>query len=154
MFPTIRCSFSGFQDFLYGQKFAIVLDVVACDNKRYRYAYHRSSWLVAGKADPGGYNCEVFLNWLKFIYSEKATKFFKISTSCLSYELPVKWLVEISQNFVAFSEYMNFKWNFKPQISPIFHSEYVNQVWISGVLGVNFNCAFVRFLLDKLCSSF
>ena len=67
MFPTIRCSFSGFQDFLYGQKFAIVLDVVACDNKRYRYAYHRSSWLVAGKADPGGYNCEVFLNWLKFI---------------------------------------------------------------------------------------
>ncbi|KPM05286.1 t-box transcription factor tbx20-like protein [Sarcoptes scabiei] len=22
------------------------------DNKRYRYAYHRSSWLVAGKADP------------------------------------------------------------------------------------------------------
>ena len=53
MFPTIRCSFSGFQDFqLLGQKFAIVLDVVACDNKRYRYAYHRSSWLVAGKVDP------------------------------------------------------------------------------------------------------
>ena len=54
MFPTIRCSFSGFQDFQlqFGQKFAIVLDVVACDNKRYRYAYHRSSWLVAGKADP------------------------------------------------------------------------------------------------------
>lgn len=52
MFPTIRCSFSGFQDFLFGQKFAIVLDVVPCDNKRYRYAYHRSSWLVAGKADP------------------------------------------------------------------------------------------------------
>ena len=52
MFPTIRCSFSGFQDFLFGQKFAIVLDVVACDNKRYRYAYHRSTWLVAGKADP------------------------------------------------------------------------------------------------------
>ena len=60
MFPTIRCSFSGFQDFLFGQKFAIVLDVVACDNKRYRYAYHRSSWLVAGKADRGGYNCGVF----------------------------------------------------------------------------------------------
>ena len=52
MFPTIRCSFSGFQDFLFGQKFGIVLDVVPCDNKRYRYAYHRSSWLVAGKADP------------------------------------------------------------------------------------------------------
>ena len=79
MFPTIRCSFSGFQDFLYGQKFAIVLDVVACDNKRYRYAYHRSSWLVAGKADPGGYNCGVFMNWLKagqlkLMFSKKATK--------------------------------------------------------------------------------
>ena len=52
MFPTIRCSFSGFQDLLPGQKFAVVLDVAPCDNKRYRYAYHRSSWLVAGKADP------------------------------------------------------------------------------------------------------
>ena len=28
------------------------------------------------------------------------------------------------------------KWNFKQQISPIFHIEYINQVWISGVLGV------------------
>ena len=109
MFPTIRCSFSGFQDFLYGQKFAIVLDVVACDNKRYRYAYHRSSWLVAGKADPGGYNCEVFLNWLKFIYSEKATNFLQNLHLTLSYVVAVKSEVEILKNFVAFSEYMNFK---------------------------------------------
>lgn len=27
------------------------MDIVPVDNKRYRYAYHRSSWLVAGKAD-------------------------------------------------------------------------------------------------------
>ena len=46
---------------------------------------------------------------LKFIYSKKATKFCKISTNYLSYLLPVKWLVEILQNFVAFSEYINFK---------------------------------------------
>ena len=46
--------------------------------------------------------------WLKFIYSEKATKVFKISTLLLSNEVPVKSKVEISQNFVAFSEYMNF----------------------------------------------
>ena len=46
---------------------------------------------------------------LKFMYSEKATKFFEISTNYLSYVLPVKWLVEILQNFVAFSEYMNLK---------------------------------------------
>jgi T-box protein 20 len=30
----------------------VILDVVAVDSRRYRYAYHRSSWLVAGKADP------------------------------------------------------------------------------------------------------
>ena len=45
---------------------------------------------------------------LKFIYSEKATKFCKISTLILSYVVPVKSKVEILQNFVAFSEYMNF----------------------------------------------
>ena len=46
---------------------------------------------------------------LKFIYSEKPTKFCKISTLLLSYVVPVKSKVEISQNFVAFSEYMNFR---------------------------------------------
>ena len=45
---------------------------------------------------------------LKFIYSEKATKFCEISTLLLSYVVAVKSKVEISQNFVAFSEYMNF----------------------------------------------
>ena len=45
---------------------------------------------------------------LKFIYSEKATKFYKIFTLLLSYVVPVKSKVKISQNFVAFSEYMNF----------------------------------------------
>ena len=49
------------------------------------------------------------LDCLKFIYSEKATKFYKISTVDLSYVVPVKSTVEISQNFVTFSEYMNFK---------------------------------------------
>ena len=33
-------------------RYWVLLDIVPCDNKRYRYAYHRSSWLVAGKADP------------------------------------------------------------------------------------------------------
>ena len=45
---------------------------------------------------------------LKFIYSEKATKFCKISTLYLTVCIVVKSKVEISQNFVAFSEYMNF----------------------------------------------
>ena len=51
-----------------------------------------------------------FISVVKFIYSEKATKFCEIFTNYLSYVLPVKKLLEISQNFVAFSEYMNFKW--------------------------------------------
>ena len=46
---------------------------------------------------------------LKFIYSEKATKCCKISPVDLSYVVPVKSTVEISQNFVAFSKYMNFR---------------------------------------------
>ena len=45
---------------------------------------------------------------IKFIYSEKATKFCENVTVDLSYEVTVKSTVEISQNFVAFSEYMNF----------------------------------------------
>ena len=47
---------------------------------------------------------------IKFIYSEKATKFCEISTLLLSDVVPVKSKVEILQNFVAFSEYMNFNY--------------------------------------------
>lgn len=53
MFPTVRVSFSGLMrpakptDF-----YAVLLDIVPVDSRRYRYAYHRSAWLVAGKADP------------------------------------------------------------------------------------------------------
>ena len=49
-----------------------------------------------------------FLVPLKFIYSEKATTFCDISTGDLSYVAKVKSTVEILQDFVAFSEYMNF----------------------------------------------
>ena len=45
---------------------------------------------------------------VKFIYSEKATKFCEISTLLLTTVHTVKSKVEISQNFVAFSEHMNF----------------------------------------------
>ena len=46
---------------------------------------------------------------IKFVYSEKATKFCEISTLILSTVHTDKSMVEILQNFVAFSEYMNFK---------------------------------------------
>ena len=45
---------------------------------------------------------------IKFIYSEKATNVCEISTVYLTGTTQDKSTVEISQNFVAFSEYMNF----------------------------------------------
>ena len=45
---------------------------------------------------------------VKFIYSEKATKFCEILTLLLPYVVPVKSKVKISQDCVAFSEDMNF----------------------------------------------
>ena len=48
MFPTCRISFHNTDP---NARYAVLMDIVPVDNKRYRYAYHRSSWLVAGKAD-------------------------------------------------------------------------------------------------------
>lgn len=49
MFPT-------FQVRLYGMDsnadYMVMMDFVPCDDKRYRYSFHSSSWVVAGKADP------------------------------------------------------------------------------------------------------
>ena len=50
-----------------------------------------------------------FLNLKKFIYSEKATKFCKISTLFWLALTEDKSKVEILQNCVAFSKYINFK---------------------------------------------
>ena len=49
MFPALRVSFIGLDP---QAKYIATMDAVLVDNKRYRYAYHRSAWLVAGKADP------------------------------------------------------------------------------------------------------
>ena len=48
------------------------------------------------------------LRVLKFIYSEKVTKFYEISTADLTVTIQDKSTMKISQKFVAFSEYMNF----------------------------------------------
>ena len=45
---------------------------------------------------------------VKFIYSEKAKKFWKIFALLLTEYVIVKSIVKILQNFEAFSEYMNF----------------------------------------------
>jgi len=59
MFPTLRVSFSGagLDD---DSDYSILLDIVPVDAKRYRYAYHRSSWVVAGKADPAHAGRQVY----------------------------------------------------------------------------------------------
>ena len=44
------------------------------------------------------FSIDVVEEQVKFIYSEKATKFCEISTVDLSYVVPVKSTVEISQN--------------------------------------------------------
>ncbi|KER33014.1 hypothetical protein T265_12717, partial [Opisthorchis viverrini] len=49
MFPVIRVSFTGVDP---DSRYLVAMDIIPVDTKRYRYAYHRSSWLVAGKADP------------------------------------------------------------------------------------------------------
>ena len=46
---------------------------------------------------------------VKFIYSEKATQFCEIFLLLLTVYTVVKSKAKISQNFVAFSEYMKFK---------------------------------------------
>ena len=52
---------------------------------------------------------EILLCIIKFVYSEKATKFCEIFTLHLSYAVPVKSKMKILQNFLAFSEYMHSK---------------------------------------------
>ena len=56
----------------------------------------------------------VFRIW-RIFYSNFLLEGYAISTVDLSYVVPVKYTVEISQNSVAFSEYMNFKLVLKSQ---------------------------------------
>ena len=91
---------------------------------------------------------------LKFIYSEKATNFCEISTIDLSYVVTVKSTVEISQNLVVFSEYMNFKNKFLERIS----SHYVITIQMLGhvpctprvVCTLSSNCYTMRWSIISL----
>ena len=47
---------------------------------------------------------------VKLKFCEKDKNLYAITTLDLSYVLSVKSMVEIVQNFMAFSEYMNFNW--------------------------------------------
>ena len=48
MFPAMRIKVTGMDP---KAQYILILDVVPVDNKRYRYAYHSSKWMVAGNAD-------------------------------------------------------------------------------------------------------
>ena len=59
---------------------------------------------------------------VKFIYSERATKFCEISTNYFTGSTYIgQIIVEILQNFVAFSEYMNFKSEMTLQYPHLLH---------------------------------
>uniref|UniRef100_A0A8C0QQ77 T-box domain-containing protein n=1 Tax=Chelonoidis abingdonii TaxID=106734 RepID=A0A8C0QQ77_CHEAB len=49
MFPTFQVKLSGLDPLA---DYVLLMDFVPLDDRRYRYAFHSSSWLVAGRADP------------------------------------------------------------------------------------------------------
>ena len=78
----------------------LMLETVQDYNFRLSIQTQLQLWQLILKAS------ELFSFLLKFIYSEKATKVSEIFTLLLSHVVPSK--VTISQNFMAFSEYINF----------------------------------------------
>ena len=48
MFPTFQVRLQGLDP---SAKYILMMDFIPVDDKRYRYAFHSSKWLVAGKAD-------------------------------------------------------------------------------------------------------
>ena len=86
---------------------------------------------------------------VKFIYSEKATKFCEIFTLRLSYVVPVKSKVEISRNFVTFSEYMNNSNNISCSIyGSKYQSNFYPGQWKICVLK-SFKISCILFMLDQ-----
>lgn len=49
MFPTFQVRVCGLEP---TAMYIMMMDFVPVDDKRYRYSFHSSSWVVAGKADP------------------------------------------------------------------------------------------------------
>lgn len=49
MFPTYQVRVGGLA---LDANYMMMMDFVPVDDKRYRYAFHSSSWVVAGKSDP------------------------------------------------------------------------------------------------------
>ncbi|KAJ9591739.1 hypothetical protein L9F63_001675, partial [Diploptera punctata] len=49
MFPTVKVRLTGLDP---AASYIVFLDIIPVDDKRYRYVYHSSQWMVAGSGDP------------------------------------------------------------------------------------------------------
>ena len=92
---------------------------------------------------------------LKFIYSEKATKFCEIFTLLLSYVVPVKSKMEILQNFVAFSEYMNFTdtvayTQYRKKSCAVDQSSFSKSFLLNNFMNINGTMLFLFFLSPRV----
>uniref|UniRef100_A0A915CTM2 T-box domain-containing protein n=1 Tax=Ditylenchus dipsaci TaxID=166011 RepID=A0A915CTM2_9BILA len=74
MFPPLQISISGLDPTL---KYSLMVDFVCVDNKRYRYSFHQSKWVIAGPGE-SELPCRVYfhadspasgLSWTKQIVS-------------------------------------------------------------------------------------
>lgn len=48
MFPCYQVQLTGLDP---TSDYIMMIDFVSCEDKRFRYSFHRSGWVVAGKAD-------------------------------------------------------------------------------------------------------
>ena len=83
---------------------------------------------------------------VKFIYSEKATNFRKISTLLLFYVMPVK--SRFHKNFVAFSDYMNF--NNLPLVSQLDIKNYLLHKFLPKAMLRQTFLTFIHFMSKYL----
>ena len=90
---------------------SIYLVLVKIDNMycKHYYRIHLYVLLVYNQAFLKAYLVMYRAKSIKFIYSEKATKFCEIFPLLLTTVRTVKSKGKFSQNFVTFSEYMKFK---------------------------------------------
>ena len=49
MFPTLKVRLRGLDP---ASQYIVYMDLIPYDDKRYRYVYHSSQWMVAGAGDP------------------------------------------------------------------------------------------------------
>ena len=49
MFPTLKVRLRGLDPV---SQYIVYMDLIPYDDKRYRYVYHSSQWMVAGAGDP------------------------------------------------------------------------------------------------------